>query len=469
MSTVTQHSHQQQAPQQQQRQHIETIVIEDSDSDADLPQVVGVSHRSSGLNAADKGLLLPGRGQRGQVPLPRFTSRSRRTNTLSERAKAKSRALDPPLSSSSPLSASSPVAHHPAPYRADPDATPITLPLLSTYNCPICLCPPTNAVTTPCGHVFCGSCLFDALSTQTKKKHQEDTERRIFFATRAELHAGLPFHMPPALTEAHLGQFSRPWSRPSYRATVAANAGAQSAASTSAAVRNSTQTSAGPASSSSNPTSSHAGEQPSFINGARAAAQNAFERLRPFAMTMFQPSLQDHQSESPADAVPPSSQGSSASNNTYPDSFASPPPSSAASSSSGGSSSSGFRSMQLMRAHAGMSLSNAQTHRGTHNLAGICPLCRGQIVKGFNVNSRVRPSAEKYLHKDGRPRRSVNNIDPSKGKVIGLRLTLGRPVDDPFSVALERGKKRTRAQFEDDCDAEIIIGRHVHRQPCFAT
>ncbi|CAD6982109.1 unnamed protein product [Tilletia controversa] len=421
MSTVTQHSHQQQAPQQQQRQHIETIVIEDSDSDADLPQVVGVSHRSSGLNAADKGLLLPGRGQRGQVPLPRFTSRSRRTNTLSERAKAKSRALDPPLSSSSPLSASSPVAHHPAPYRADPDATPITLPLLSTYNCPICLCPPTNAVTTPCGHVFCGSCLFDALSTQTKKKHQEDTERRIFFATRAELHAGLPFHMPPALTEAHLGQFSRPWSRPSYRATVAANAGAQSAASTSAAVRNSTQTSA------------------------------------------------DHQSESPADAVPPSSQGSSASNNTYPDSFASPPPSSAASSSSGGSSSSGFRSMHHMRAHAGMSLSNAQTHRGTHNLAGICPLCRGQIVKGFNVNSRVRPSAEKYLHKDGRPRRSVNNIDPSKGKVIGLRLTLGRPVDDPFSVALERGKKRTRAQFEDDCDAEIIIGRHVHRQPCFAT
>lgn len=35
--------------------------------------------------------------------------------------------------------------------------------LLSTYSCPICFSPPNPAVTTPCGHVFCGGCLFSAL------------------------------------------------------------------------------------------------------------------------------------------------------------------------------------------------------------------------------------------------------------------------------------------------------------------
>lgn len=31
---------------------------------------------------------------------------------------------------------------------------------LSEYTCPICFFPPSNATLTPCGHVFCGSCLF---------------------------------------------------------------------------------------------------------------------------------------------------------------------------------------------------------------------------------------------------------------------------------------------------------------------
>ena len=34
---------------------------------------------------------------------------------------------------------------------------------ISSYCCPICFVPPTNAVLTPCGHILCGSCLFAAV------------------------------------------------------------------------------------------------------------------------------------------------------------------------------------------------------------------------------------------------------------------------------------------------------------------
>ncbi|KDR66422.1 hypothetical protein GALMADRAFT_259166 [Galerina marginata CBS 339.88] len=36
---------------------------------------------------------------------------------------------------------------------------------LSSYTCPICFSPPTNATLTPCGHICCGACLFAAVKT----------------------------------------------------------------------------------------------------------------------------------------------------------------------------------------------------------------------------------------------------------------------------------------------------------------
>ncbi|KAN0063573.1 hypothetical protein ACQY0O_004021 [Thecaphora frezii] len=51
---------------------------------------------------------------------------------------------------------------------------PIEHPLASTFTCPICLCQPVKASVTPCGHVFCGSCLFDALKTQAKQREANE-------------------------------------------------------------------------------------------------------------------------------------------------------------------------------------------------------------------------------------------------------------------------------------------------------
>lgn len=44
--------------------------------------------------------------------------------------------------------------------------------LFSSYKCPICLCPPKNLSVTPCGHIFCGPCLYDALSVNTREANQ---------------------------------------------------------------------------------------------------------------------------------------------------------------------------------------------------------------------------------------------------------------------------------------------------------
>ncbi|KAJ3787901.1 hypothetical protein GGU10DRAFT_432748 [Lentinula aff. detonsa] len=41
---------------------------------------------------------------------------------------------------------------------------------LSTYICPICFSPPTNATITPCGHVACGPCLFTAVKTALRRE-----------------------------------------------------------------------------------------------------------------------------------------------------------------------------------------------------------------------------------------------------------------------------------------------------------
>ncbi|TKY90751.1 hypothetical protein EX895_000749 [Sporisorium graminicola] len=47
---------------------------------------------------------------------------------------------------------------------------PIEHPLLSKYTCPICFDAPKNLVVTPCGHFFCGECLFQALKTQAVQR-----------------------------------------------------------------------------------------------------------------------------------------------------------------------------------------------------------------------------------------------------------------------------------------------------------
>ncbi|THU98386.1 hypothetical protein K435DRAFT_661053, partial [Dendrothele bispora CBS 962.96] len=41
--------------------------------------------------------------------------------------------------------------------------------LLSSYTCPICFSPPTNATLTPCGHVCCGACLFSAVKSAVRR------------------------------------------------------------------------------------------------------------------------------------------------------------------------------------------------------------------------------------------------------------------------------------------------------------
>ncbi|KAI9568196.1 hypothetical protein HD554DRAFT_1985344, partial [Boletus coccyginus] len=40
---------------------------------------------------------------------------------------------------------------------------------LSTYTCPICFSPPTNATLTPCGHICCGQCLFTAVKSTMRR------------------------------------------------------------------------------------------------------------------------------------------------------------------------------------------------------------------------------------------------------------------------------------------------------------
>ncbi|KAG2318193.1 hypothetical protein Bca4012_040325 [Brassica carinata] len=36
------------------------------------------------------------------------------------------------------------------------------------FNCPVCLCPFTEEMATKCGHIFCKSCIKDAISRQAK-------------------------------------------------------------------------------------------------------------------------------------------------------------------------------------------------------------------------------------------------------------------------------------------------------------
>ncbi|KAJ7641626.1 hypothetical protein FB45DRAFT_360231 [Roridomyces roridus] len=66
----------------------------------------------------------------------------------------------PPVASGSGSGSSKRLAS--APPREEPEP-------LSSYSCPICFFPPTNATLTPCGHICCGSCLFTAVKTMTQR------------------------------------------------------------------------------------------------------------------------------------------------------------------------------------------------------------------------------------------------------------------------------------------------------------
>jgi len=81
----------------------------------------------------------------------------------------------PPVATSSSVSA--PVVLSDSADRISPivmrDSPEITstpaLEPLSTYTCPICFSPPTNATLTPCGHICCGQCLFTAVKSTMRR------------------------------------------------------------------------------------------------------------------------------------------------------------------------------------------------------------------------------------------------------------------------------------------------------------
>lgn len=56
-----------------------------------------------------------------------------------------------------------------SPIHAVPAARTRGLDSLSSFNCPICFSPPTNATLTPCGHICCGECLFSAVQSSIER------------------------------------------------------------------------------------------------------------------------------------------------------------------------------------------------------------------------------------------------------------------------------------------------------------
>ncbi|KAL4401500.1 SUMO-ubiquitin ligase [Malassezia pachydermatis] len=77
--------------------------------------------------------------------------------------------------------------------------------LFSTYRCPICLCPPQNVSVTPCGHIFCGSCLFDSLATNARQEHDAPHE---FASAASAQHLFTPLGSGAAMTLANVAGVS---------------------------------------------------------------------------------------------------------------------------------------------------------------------------------------------------------------------------------------------------------------------
>ncbi|KAF7314637.1 RING-type domain-containing protein [Mycena kentingensis (nom. inval.)] len=85
----------------------------------------------------------------------------------------------PDGASSSRVASDKPHKSSPSPPAPAPAPTPQP-DLLSTYTCPICYSPPTNATLTPCGHVACGSCLFTAVhSSMERNAHTPEGPRAL--------------------------------------------------------------------------------------------------------------------------------------------------------------------------------------------------------------------------------------------------------------------------------------------------
>ncbi|PWN23880.1 hypothetical protein BCV69DRAFT_279788 [Microstroma glucosiphilum] len=65
---------------------------------------------------------------------------------------------------------------------------PVAHPLLSKYTCPICFCAPfPHVVSTPCGHVFCSECLFEALQVPAKQKQDALRDQMAAFTSLSTL------------------------------------------------------------------------------------------------------------------------------------------------------------------------------------------------------------------------------------------------------------------------------------------
>ncbi len=90
-----------------------------------------------------------------QIPVP-STSKVE-VNLVSSRSPSPSSCFAPPAASSRNQS-------------AGPQPEP-----LSTYVCPICLSPPSNATLTPCGHICCGECLFTAVRSALQRAMTQAT------------------------------------------------------------------------------------------------------------------------------------------------------------------------------------------------------------------------------------------------------------------------------------------------------
>lgn len=64
--------------------------------------------------------------------------------------------------------------------------------LLCTYRCPICLGAPTNLCVTPCGHMFCGACLHDAIAAHPNGERAETWAGALDEAQAAAAHLFTP-------------------------------------------------------------------------------------------------------------------------------------------------------------------------------------------------------------------------------------------------------------------------------------
>ena len=89
-------------------------------------------------------------------------------------------------------------------------------PLLADLTCPICFEPPRDVVTTPCGHVLCGECLFQVAKGEAEKRAAEQRARRDMFRSLfSPAHGGLGAsmlgmgQMTPALDHVYVNSVSR--------------------------------------------------------------------------------------------------------------------------------------------------------------------------------------------------------------------------------------------------------------------